>query len=163
VTIPPDANDQETDSITITATSQGDISKTDTAILTATSISAPVYGVALSADESLSGSVGGQVGYSMTITNTGNVVDTFNLLPSGNGWTTNLSTLSVNLMPSASEFFTVTVTIPPDANYQEIDSVTITATSQGDTSKTDTVTLTTVSLSQLTRIYLPVVLLKSTQ
>jgi hypothetical protein len=39
VVIPPDAGDQETDTVTITATSQGDSSKTDSAVLTTVSTS----------------------------------------------------------------------------------------------------------------------------
>ncbi len=58
VAIPPGAADQATDGVTITATSQGDSSKTDSALLTTTSVVAPVYGVALSGDDALSGAPG---------------------------------------------------------------------------------------------------------
>ena len=163
VGIPPDANDQDTDSVTITATSQGDTSKTDTAVLTTTSIATPIYGVTLSADDSLSGPAGDLVSYTMAITNTGNVFDTFDLMLSGEEWIANLSTSSVSLSPSASKLFTVTINIPPGSNNQDTDSVTVAATSQGDINKTDGAVLTTISLGKSIKIYLPVVLLNSTQ
>ena len=146
VAIPPGAADQESDAVTTMAASQGDGSKTDSALLTTTAVVAPVYGVALSADESLSGPVGGQVIYTVTITNSGDVTDSFDLTATGQSWTTTLSTSLVNLAPSASKVFTVTVAIPPGAADQESDTVTITATSQGDGSKTDSALLTTTAV-----------------
>ena len=164
VDIPPSAADQETDNVMITAVSQGDSTKTDTAVLTTTSISVPVYGVALSADDSLSGPAGGQVSYTLTITNTGNVVDTFDLLPTGNSWTTTLSSHVVTLAASSSQTMTVTVLIPSAAAALESDQVSIQATSRHDGSKNDTAVLTTVSTGQqLTRIYLPTILLNTAQ
>ena len=147
VSIPPGAADQDSDMVTITATSQGDSSKTDSASLTTTSVAAPIYGVALSADDSLSGPIGGQVFYTLTVTNTGTVADSFDLAASGQAWTTNLSTSQVNLAPAASSDITVTVSIPPGATDQESDMVTITATSQGDSSKTASASLTTTSVA----------------
>jgi uncharacterized membrane protein len=147
VAIPPGAADQETDSVNITATSQGDSSKTASAALTTTSVSAPVHGVALSDDDSLSGPAGGQVIYTLTISNTGNVVDIFDLLPTGNGWTTTLSSQVVTLAASGSQEVTITVLIPPGAADQETDTVNITATSQGESIKTASAALTTTSVS----------------
>ena len=86
------------------------------------------YGVDLSPDASLSGSVGNVVVHTLTITNTGLMTDTFDLNVSGQTWITNLPTAAVNLAPSTSGVFTVAVSIPPDAADQAIDSVTITAT-----------------------------------
>lgn len=163
VSIPADAINLDTDSVTITATSQGDISKTDTAVLTTTSIAAPVYGVALSADESLSGPVGGQVSYNLTITNTGNVADIFDLLLTGNNWLTTPSSQVVSLAAAGHQVVTVTVSIPPQATASESDQVTVQATSRHDSSKNDSAILTTISLGQSTRIYLPIVLLNSTE
>ncbi len=151
VAIPPGAADQESDAVTITATSQGDGSKSDSALLTTTAVLAPVYGVALSADESLSGPAGGQALYTLTVTNAGTVADSFDLTATGQTWTTNLSTSLVNLASSASVDVTVTVAIPPGAADQESDAVTITATSQGDGSKSDSALLTTTAV--LTPVY----------
>ena len=91
------------------------------------------------------------------------MIDDFNLTPSGHTWTTTLSNSHLHVAPSASANITVTVGIPSDAADQEIDSVTITATSQGDINKPDSAVLTTVSLGKSIKIYLPLVLLNSTQ
>jgi len=161
VLIPPGAVDQETDTVNITATSQGESSVTASAVLTTTSVSAPVYGVALSGDDSLSGPTGGQVIYTLTISNTGNVVDTIDLLPTGNSWTTTLSTQVVTLAAGGSQEVTITVLIPPAAAPLSSDQVSIQASSRHDGSKNDTVVLTTFSIDQFARIYLPIVMLNT--
>ncbi len=101
------------------------------------------YGVDLSPDASLSGAAGTQVHYTLTITNTGDTADVFDLTRTGHTWATTLSTPSVNLGPSASASFTVDVSIPAGASGADSDSVTVTATSQGDGTKTDSAVLTT--------------------
>jgi hypothetical protein len=106
----------------------------------------PPFEVTLSADQSYFGPVGGQVDYTLTVFNTGTMIDQIDLIATGQIWTTTLSTSMVNLAPSTSTIFTVTVSIPPDAGYLDSDSVTITATSQGDNNSTDTATLTTTSI-----------------
>jgi uncharacterized membrane protein len=158
VSIPPGAADQGTDAATITATSQGDNTKTDSAILTTTAIAAPVYGIALSEDDGLSGPVGGEVSYTIAITNTGNVVDTFDLMVGGNTWTASLSDQTVTLAAGESQAVSVSVMIPPSASDLETDTATITATSQGDNSQTDSAILTTTAISQQVKIYLPAVM-----
>jgi hypothetical protein len=163
VTIPSGAANEETDKVTITATSQGDSSKADLAVLTSTSIAAPVYGVDLSPDDSLSGPAGRQVVYELTITNTGNVVDTFDLLSAGNNWTTTVSSQLVTMAAGGSRAVTVTVAIPPTAVALESEQVSVQATSRHDTSKNDTATLTTVSMGQAAEIVLPAVLVNTPQ
>jgi len=158
VAIPPGAADQENDTVTITTTSQGDNSKSASAVLTTTSVTAPVYGVALSADDSLSALAGEQVIYSLSVTNTGSAADTFDLLPTGNSWTTTLSAQAVTLAAGGSQDVAVTVSIPSTAAELASDQVTIQATSRHDSSKHDTAVLTTVSTGQPVRIYLPAVL-----
>ena len=144
--------------VTIKATSQGDSSKTDSAALTTTSLASPVYGVSLSADDSLSGPAGGKVVYTLAVTNSGNLADSFDLAATGQTWATTLSSSLVNLGPSASVDVTVTVDIPPGAADQDADMVTIKATSQGDSSKEDTAVFTTISTGQPAGIYLPIIL-----
>ena len=158
VSIPTGAADQETDTVTITATSQGDNSKTDSASLTTTSVAKPLYGVTLSADDSLSGPTGAQVNYTLTVTNTGNVADSFDLAAAGQTWTTTLSTSQVNMAPAAGTDITVTVSIPPGAADQDADMVTITATSHGDSSKEDMAVFTTIATGQTPGVYLPIIL-----
>jgi hypothetical protein len=163
VLIPPDAVDQATDTVNISATSQGDNSKTDSAVFTTTGVAAPVYGVTLSGDETLSGPAGGQVLYTLTITNTGNVVDTFDLLATGNSWTTTLSSKMVTLAAGSSQGLTITVLIPSGVFVGESDQVTIQATSRHDSTKQDSVVLTTLSANQLAKIYLPIIVLNTLQ
>jgi uncharacterized membrane protein len=161
VLIPASAGDQETDTVNITATSQSDISKSDSATFATTSVSVPSYGVVLSPDDSLSGLAGGQVTYTLTIGNTGNVVDTFDLLPSGNIWTTTLSSQVVTLAAGGSQVMNVTVLIPASATVFESDQISIQATSRHDNRKNDNVVLTTVAIDQNAELYLPIVMLKS--
>jgi uncharacterized membrane protein len=163
VEIPPGAADQESDMVTISATSQGDNSKSASAVLTTTSITAPAYGVALSADDSLSALAGEQVIYSLSVTNTGSAADTFDLLASGNSWTTTLSAQAVTLAAGDSQDVAVTVAIPSTAAELASDQVSIQATSRHDSSKTDTAVLTTVSTGPPARIYLPIVVANAAQ
>jgi hypothetical protein len=149
VTIPPGAANLATDTATVTATSRGDGSKTAAAILTSTSVAAPVdsYGVDLSPDAALAGPPGEQVVYSLTITNTGAITDSFDLTATGQSWATGLVTSVTNLAPAAVAVFPVTVTIPLDAAGQVSDTVTITATSHGDGSIRDTTRLTSTRVA----------------
>ena len=75
------------------------------------------YGVDLSPDQAKLGLAGQTITYTLWITNTGDMTDTFDLTTIGQtgAGTTTLPTSHVNLAPSASTDFTVTVTIPPAA------------------------------------------------
>jgi hypothetical protein len=129
-------------------------------------VAAAIYGVALSANGSLSGPAGEQVLYSVTISNTGNVSDSFDLTATGCGWTTALSSPVVTLAAGDSRAMGVTVSIPPAATALARDRVTIRATSQHDGSKHAAAVLTTVSTGQPAktyRAYLSIVLLDAPQ
>ncbi len=153
VAIPGGAGANDDDSVSIEATSQGDNSKSDTAVLT-TSVP-PIYGVNLPTSDTRIGMAGETVTYTVQISNTGNVADTFDLEATGNVWTTTLSHLSIVVAAGKSATFTVTVDIPAGASIYDSDSVSITAKSQHDGSKQDTVVLMT-SLQDLPfKIYLP--------
>lgn len=155
VSIPPGATNQQTDTATIVARSQGGNCDSDDAKLSTTASLTPVYGVTLSPDEARSGSAGAQVIYNLTVTNTGNVQETFNLQTSGNTWLTSLSVPTITLVAGASDQVTVTVTIPPTAAASDSDQVTITAISQHDNTKTDNALLTTTSTGAPKEIFLP--------
>ena len=157
VTIPAGALGTESDAATITATSRADPTKSDTAQIVTTVT--PFYGVTLSPGSAQSGPAGSQVIYSLTITNTGNLSDSFTLAATGQAWSTALSAAQVSLAPAASTVFTVTVTIPSGAANNASDTVSITAASQNDASQSSSAVLTTTvsPSSLLSSLFLPVV------
>ncbi|MCB9134574.1 MAG: proprotein convertase P-domain-containing protein [Anaerolineales bacterium] len=110
--------------------------------LTLTVEGVPVYGVALSGDDAGSGLPGTTVSYVVTITNTGNVADSYDLSASAT-WTTTPDASSVTLNPGESTTFTVDVDIPSGAMSGDSDVATISATSQTDNTATASTTLTT--------------------
>ena len=130
--------------VKVTATSQGD--KTKTAEISTTTTILPVYDVTLTgvgdlATETTDASAG--VTYTLNVTNDGNTDDVINLATSGNDAT--LSQTSVPLASGAST--SVTLTIPSAALATAGEYVVkVTATSQGDSTKTDEITTTTTVL-----------------
>jgi N-acetylneuraminic acid mutarotase len=117
---------------------------------------APVYGVALSGNQATSGDAGTTVTYTIQITNTGNVSDTFDLTAVGGTWATVLDS-SVTLAAGASASVTVQVLIPASAADGGSNVVTITAVSQGDPTESDSLTLTTTAVVPIRYIYLPII------
>jgi subtilisin family serine protease len=75
------------------------------------------------------GNPGEVVDYTLTLTNQGNVIDTYSLGVDGNAWLVDLETDSIELEPGISQNLLVSVTIPADALANALDTVTITATS----------------------------------
>lgn len=115
------------------------------------------YGVEIAPPTAaITDTLGTTVTYTLQVTNTGNVTDTFDLTLSGNGWTTTLSNSSVTLPADASMNVTVQVDIPLGATSGDNDVVMVTTTSQGDGTKTDTATLTTTA--KLLHLYLPIIM-----
>jgi uncharacterized repeat protein (TIGR01451 family) len=105
-----------------------------------------------------SGPRGSQVVYTLIITNTGNMPDSFTLSlpPSGYKWITNLSTNSTgSLAPQSSTIATATVNILASGPLVDSDVVTVTATSAGSSLVTSSVALKTSTL--VYRVYLPLV------
>lgn len=118
---------------------------------------AAAYGVALSPDDYKAGLAGETVTYTLTITNSGKVTDTYGLTLAGNAWTTVLSNSSLTLGPAASSAFVALVSIPADALSGSEDVVTVTATSAGNPTVQDAVVLTTGCLGPSEKIYLPII------
>lgn len=118
----------------------------------------PYNGVALSADQPGTALAGSTITYTVSLTNTGNVVDLFDLALSGNTWTSTLSATSLTLNAGESTTVQVVVTIPTDANIDDMDAVTVTATSQTNGAITATTTLTTTVGSATRYIFLPLIL-----
>ena len=102
-------------------------------------------GVQLGPDAALMGMPNETVTYTVAITNTGNITDTFNLSLTGSNWLTELSVTEITLMAGEEGSFEVTVTVPAGAMADEMDMVTVTATSQTDNSIMDEVELTTTA------------------
>ncbi|MGC9399509.1 MAG: M14 family zinc carboxypeptidase [Anaerolineae bacterium] len=100
---------------------------------------------------------GTPVTYTVTLTNTGQVSDIFDVTLAGNVWPTEVVSDTVGpLAPGASASLTLTVTIPVDAGDGDSDTVTVTAALQDDPQESASVTLTTTAYVR--RIYLPLVL-----
>ena len=161
VDVPVDALDGDSDNVVATATSQGD--GTQTANTTLTTQAGTVYALSVVGTGTLTGEVGTTVTHTITITNNGNVSDTFDVSAGTAVWATVLGETSVTLAAGASATVQVVVTVPVTATDGEMDSVVVTVTSQGDDTQTAAVTLTTVAQvtevePPLTNIYLPMIM-----
>jgi len=132
VTIPTLAIPGTIDNITVTATSQGDNTKSGSASCTA---QVAVRGVNVSiSPSSQSGADNATLTYTVTISNTGNVSDNYILTDNDNaGWSPSVSPTSRVVAPFSSDnTITLSVTIPVHAIGGTIDNVTVTATSKTD-------------------------------
>ena len=100
---------------------------------------AAAYGVSTSISPSyLSSLVGRSLTYAVTVTNTGNVSDTYSLTATDDaGWSPSVSPTSLSLDPGESGIAALTVTIPEDAENGAEDTITVTATSGTDTTVSD--------------------------
>ncbi|MCL4263279.1 MAG: M36 family metallopeptidase [Anaerolineae bacterium] len=147
VDIPGGAGDGDTDMVTVTATSQGDPSANDSVALTTTAVIGAVYGVSLSPDDAATGASGSTVNYTVWITNTGDVTDTYDLAITGNIWDSTPSVSSVSLNPGESTSVSVAVDIPANAGDGDMDTATVTATSTGDGTVSDSTDLTTTAVT----------------
>ncbi|MFV9506001.1 MAG: 5'-nucleotidase C-terminal domain-containing protein [Oscillochloridaceae bacterium umkhey_bin13] len=116
------------------------------------------YGLALTtANSTLGGLAGSTVTYTLQLTNTGNVTDTFSFEATGNTWQVSVP-MSVTLGAGASTTVEVAVTIPEDAAADTNDTVTVTATSAALPTATDSVELTTTAeMETMFTLYLPLV------
>ncbi|MDA0243312.1 MAG: hypothetical protein OT477_07845 [Chloroflexi bacterium] len=159
VTIAGDAVYPEDDIVSVSATSQGDNSVTESVNLTTSVLFEAVYGLSWSVDTiSQTGNAGEVVSYTFTLTNTGNTTDTFGVELFGTGWNTVSSEPSLTLGMGESASFIVSVTIDEDATPADDDTVTVVATSSGDNSVSESVMLTT-SVTQIgSAIYLPLIM-----
>jgi uncharacterized membrane protein len=142
VQVPISAGGGSSDIVSITVTSQGDGSVSDSSTLT-TSANA-VYGVEVTPPTAAqSGDPGSTVTYTLRITNTGNCADMFAVAVSGDSWTTSAPSSVGPLAAGASEDVQIVVQVPISAGGGSSDIVFITVTSQGDGSVSDSSTLTT--------------------
>lgn len=112
-----------------------------------------VYGVELSPDQAKDGLVGTDVSYTLTVTNSGNVADSFTLTVDGIWAATVDPVTTQSLAPGESATLEVIVTVPDDAEAGDVDLTTVTATSVGDDSVSDTAQLTTTATVDVTPGY----------
>lgn len=119
----------------------------------------PTYGVTLTpgtADQS--GLPGAVVTHTLSVTNTGNAIDTFTVTIGGNAFVTGAPAIVGPLSAGGSAPINVRVTIPPGAAAGTLDTANVKVTSQGDgtqrASANASLTTTVVWFS----VYLPVVL-----
>ena len=161
VSIPASAKDGDFDAITVTATSTGDPGKAALVSLTTTAVVPASYGVELEPEEdALSGAPGNTVEYTLSLTNTGNVTDTFEITTAGVVWGVLLSENSVTLNSGESVEVYVQVSIPASAKDGDFDAITVTATSTSDPGEAASVSLTTMAVVEDFKIYLPAVMKK---
>ena len=93
----------------------------------------PIFGLDLApATQDGYGDPGAMVTHTLTLTNTGNTTDTFDLSFAGNLWVTSLSDASLTLDAGESADFMVYATVPADALAGDMDMATVTATSITD-------------------------------
>lgn len=114
-------------------------------------------GVELSPDMADVGAIGSSVTYTIHITNTGSVNDTFDLTVDAQ-WPTILSVNSITLNAGEAATFTAMVDVPSEATVDEEGFSLVTATAQGDSSVTNDLFLTTTALPGSAIIYLPVLM-----
>ncbi|OQY47343.1 MAG: hypothetical protein B6242_05205 [Anaerolineaceae bacterium 4572_78] len=149
VTIDVSATNGMTDTVDVTVTSQNDVTVADAVVLTTEAmveIVEPEYGVEVVSDiDALIGEPGETVTYILSITNTGDVADTFDVTFAGNVWVTDGDADTLTLDAGASDTLNVMVTIDAAANDGDTDIVDVTVTSQNDDTIFDDVTLTTTA------------------
>jgi len=137
VSIPAEVPFCTWDYVTVTATSSEDPSVKDNAVAGAHSILIRAVDVSISPDYQ-SGLNGETLTYAVTITNTGNAPDTYDLVATDNsGWSPSVFPPSMTLAPGASDNATLSVTVPMNAMGCTQDNVTVTATSQADNAVSD--------------------------
>jgi hypothetical protein len=159
VEIPLDAMAGDSDMATITATSQGDPTVSDTVDLTTTANQ--VYGVELTPEtDAMLGAPGERVEYTLTLMNTGNGPDTYEIAYSGNTWNVHLPVELVMVDAGDSVAVIVHVDIPAGAADGDFDVADITATSVGDDTVSASSELTTTAVVEVGEgymIFLPTV------
>lgn len=148
VSIPAEAVLVDTDVFTVTATSQMEPSLSGQGVGT-TTVSGTA-GIIITGDSTGTGFAGDTITYTLHVTNTGSVTDTFTVSVGEAAWVVTAGS-PPPLAPGASGVMTVTVLIGAGL----ADSVTITLTSTFDPTVATTVTLQTESSTTTYWLYLP--------
>ena len=152
VDVPPGAMPGDMDDVVVTATSQGDPTRSDSATL-ATTVGGE-FGVEITpAEAANTGLPGETVIYTLLVTNTGSVANTFAVTFSGNAWDVDLGDDSLELGAGEGADLVVNVTIPANAENGDDDAVTVSAAGLGGVA--DSSVLTTTALIPTKFVYLP--------
>ena len=137
VTVPTDAIGCTNDNITVTATS------TENALASAENTCLAHATIVRGVDVSISPTSGSaqpesDILYTVTVANTGNAEDTFDLTPSDNaGWSLDVTPGSLTVPPFENRTTTLSVTVPSSTPYCTEDNITVTATSRENTEVSD--------------------------
>ncbi len=142
VFVPAGAADGATDIANIQATSTYDTNVSDNLVVTTTAIAA-APGVSIASSQVLTGVMGSTVDYTLQVSNTGNISETFTLSVTNNTWDTTVLPSTVTLDVNQQETVTASVKIPVSATNAIVDVGTVYAVSSSTSSISDTVTLTT--------------------
>ena len=152
VAVPAEAIGGDSDTADVTLTSQGDPTQQDSASLTTEAL---VNGIALRPSSAAQAALPGEtITYTLQLSNTGEVTDTFTLSAGESQWTVTLSLTETTLAAGGAAEITVLVAVPGGALEGAMDQVLIIATSQGDPGVSAGSTLTT---TVWWRSYLPIV------
>lgn len=143
VTIPVTALGNQTEYLTVLATSQKAVHKTDASTLSTTALTDGLLLTPFS--QSSFGPPGSVITYSFSLTNTSILTDVFNLSLSGNSWENQLSTPSLEIAPGDSQLVQVIVQIPLTALGNDLDQSTLTAQSTNDPTHAAVATATTTA------------------
>jgi carboxypeptidase T len=144
VTVPSAALAGVRDTARITLTSRGNPSQSAAAALT-TTVNAVYQFVAEPLAATRWGDPGTQVTYTLRVTNTGNIADTFDVGVSGNAWPTAAASAVGPVAVGGSTGLGVVVTVPETATGGATDAVRISVTSRGSPARNSTSVLTTTA------------------
>lgn len=153
VTVPLTATHEQLETTTVTAVSQSDMQVQATLDLQTTAFVSQA-GVALQGETEATAVVGSTIMYSITLTNTGNVTDTFDLLLAG-PWSAASSVPTATLGAGEGVALTVEVTVPLGATDGETGQTTLTAVSRLDSAVQATHVM--ISTAVWHKLYLPAV------
>jgi len=139
VTIPEDTENCTRDYITITATSQETEEVSDSDICAAHAVGEISRGVSVSISPSENvGAPDNSVTFTVTVTNTGGVSDSYTLTATnGAGWEAELGDSELTVPPGGNRQTTLSVTVGSDATEGESTEITLTVTSQADSTVSD--------------------------
>ena len=144
VDVPPSAQPDDSDTAIITATSQGDGSKSLASTLTTTAIENGPF--VTPASDAANGDPGQQIVYSLLLTSYNFVTDIFTVTVDA-VWATDFPPVVGPILPDQSETVLITVTIPSDANGGASDTATVTFASSIPGVPSATATLVTTANS----------------